>query len=181
MSNVDYQIGYGITAKLESQLVQLGSARFMAKAGLKIPNNIMEEQQRIHKDGSSLVLVAIDHQVSGAIEIRSQVRTEVKPIFQALRQRGIKSIAIVSGDQKQPTQILAAELGIDDYFYDVLPEHKAQIVKQLQQEGRTVCFIGDGINDAIAMNQSNVSVSLRGAAAVATDVAQARERMKLCK
>ena len=72
-------------------------------------------------------------------------------------------------------------MGIDDYFYDVLPEHKAQIVKQLQQEGRTVCFIGDGINDAIAMNQSNVSVSLRGAAAVATDVAQARERMKLCK
>jgi Cu2+-exporting ATPase len=172
VDNVDYQIGYGITAKLENRLVQLGSARFMAKAGLRIPNNIVEEQQRIHKDGSSLVLVAIDHQVSGAIEIRSQVRTEVKPILQALRQRGIKSIAIVSGDQKQPTQILAAELGIDDYFYDVLPEHKAQIVKQLQQEGRTVCFIGDGINDAIAMNQANVSVSLRGAAAVATDVAQ---------
>ncbi|MGB0386666.1 MAG: HAD-IC family P-type ATPase, partial [Ardenticatenaceae bacterium] len=70
------------------------------------------------------------------------------------------------------TRRLAQELGIDHYFANTLPENKADLVKQLQEEGRTVCFVGDGINDAIALKQAHVSISLRGATTIAMDTAQ---------
>jgi Cu2+-exporting ATPase len=155
---------------LENKIVQVGSVRFMAKEGICIPDSI--DQANFYNKGSSLVFVAVNRQVAGAIEIQPQVRPEVKRIIAGLRQRGIKHIAIVSGDHKQPTQNLAQELGMDSYFYEILPENKAQIVEQLQKKGHSVCFVGDGINDAIAMKKANVSISLRGATSIATDMAE---------
>ncbi|HEW98425.1 MAG: heavy metal translocating P-type ATPase [Candidatus Parabeggiatoa sp. nov. 3] len=166
-----YQMGYGVTVHLENQTIKVGSSRFMTKEGITIPETIKKAQELSHAEGHSLVLVAVNHQVGGAIEIQPQVRPEVKNIISGLRQRGIKHIAIVSGDHKQPTQSMAKELGMDSYFYDILPENKALIVEQLQKEGKSVCFVGDGINDAIAMKKANVSISLRGASLIATDMA----------
>jgi len=104
--------------------------------------------------------------------MRASVRPEVKSLLANLRKNGVKHIAIVSGDHKQPTQKLAKKLEMDDYFYDVLPEDKAKIVEKLQAQGRKVCFIGDGVNDTIAMKKANISISLSGATSVATDTAQ---------
>ena len=84
----------------------------------------------------------------------------------------IKEIYIISGDHTTPTKKLAAELGIDHYFAETLPQDKANLIEGLQNEGKFVCYIGDGINDAIALKKSQVSVSLRGASTVATDTAQ---------
>ena len=130
-----------------------------------------KEQARCHKEGYSLVYVAIDEQLGGAIELVPTVRPEVKEVIRALRESG-KTLYIISGDHEAPTRRLAQELGIDHYFAKTLPENKATIVRQLQQEGRSVCFIGDGINDAIALKQAHVSISLRGATTIAMDTAQ---------
>ena len=92
-------------------------------------------------------------------------------IVQGLRERGIKHIAIISGDHEAPTRKLAESLGMDRYFAQVLPADKADHVIALQKEGRKVCFVGDGINDSIALKQANVSISLRGASSIATDTA----------
>ena len=83
-----------------------------------------------------------------------------------------KAIYIISGDHEKPTQQLAQTLGINHYFAETLPEQKADLVKQLQAENKFVCFIGDGINDSIALKQANTSISMRGATSVATDTAQ---------
>ncbi len=88
-----------------------------------------------------------------------------------MRELGL-DLHIISGDQEAPTRALAQELGMTGYFANTLPEAKADLVAALQAEGRQVCFIGDGINDAIAMRQAEVSISLRGATTVATDTAQ---------
>ena len=90
---------------------------------------------------------------------------------QGLRERGIKHIAIISGDHEAPTRKLAESLGMDRYFAQVLPADKADYVEKLQKEGRKVCFVGDGINDSIALKKANVSISLRGASSIATDTA----------
>ena len=89
-----------------------------------------------------------------------------------LRQRGIDHLAIISGDHEEPTRKLAELLGMDRYFAEVLPADKANYVELLQKEGRTVCFVGDGINDSIALKKAEVSISLRGASTIATDTAQ---------
>jgi len=117
------------------------------------------------------VMVAVDDQLVGAIELEPTIRPEAKAVIDELRRRNL-TFYIISGDQDGPTRTLAETLGIDYYFANTLPEDKAQLVEQLQQEGRAVCFVGDGINDAIALKKANVSVSLSGATSVATDTAQ---------
>jgi len=116
-------------------------------------------------------MVAIDDQLGGALELRAALRPEVKDIIKGLRERGIKHLAIISGDHEAPTKKLAEELGMDRYFAQVLPADKAEYVEKLQAEGRKVCFVGDGINDSIALKKANVSISLRGATTIATDTA----------
>jgi heavy metal translocating P-type ATPase len=167
-----YQMGLGVTVNIEGKLIQVGSVRFMITQGLMLPDNIEKAQADSHRQGYSLVIVAIDQQVAGAIEIQPTLRPEVAAVMTGLRMRGIEHLAIVSGDQQQPTKQLAYQLGMDSYFYEVLPQQKAEIVERLQRQGKTVCFVGDGINDAIAMKKADVSVSLHGASDVATDVAQ---------
>jgi P-type E1-E2 ATPase len=118
-----------------------------------------------------MVMVGVDNRLGGAIELQAAVRPEVKDIIAGLRKRGIKHIAIISGDHEAPTRKLAESLGMDRYFAQVLPADKADYVARLQQEGCKVCFVGDGINDSIALKKANVSISLRGASSIATDTA----------
>jgi P-type E1-E2 ATPase len=117
------------------------------------------------------VLVGVDGAVGGAIELHAAVRPEVRDIVKGLRARGIKHLAIISGDHEAPTRKLSEALGMDRYFAQVLPADKADYVEKLQKEGRKVCFVGDGINDSIALKKANVSISLRGASSIATDTA----------
>jgi soluble P-type ATPase len=117
------------------------------------------------------VLVAVDGQVAGAIELQPTIRPEATDVLQALRHRGLETV-VISGDQEEPTRNLAEQLGINRYFANILPEGKGVLVQKLQDEGRVVCFVGDGINDSIALKKSHVSVSLRGATTAATDSAQ---------
>lgn len=167
-----YKIGYGITVEVEGHTVRVGSARFMEHEGVTLPPEIERETRLAHDDGNSLVLVGVDGALGGALELQASERPEAAAVIAGLRARGAKHIAIISGDHEQPTRRLAERLGVDRYFAEVLPQDKAKYVELLQKEGRTVCFIGDGVNDSIALKTANVSISLRGASSVATDTAQ---------
>jgi len=162
IDNAYYKMGHGIVVQLEGQLIQVGSYRFMQKEGIQIPSNA----------NLSAIFIAINGNAVGCIELQANIRDEIPQVIGLLRQQGIKKIIIVSGDHQQATQNLAEDLGIDEYFYEVLPQEKAAIVKRLQQQGHHVCFIGDGINDTLAMQKADVSISLSGAASIATDMAQ---------
>jgi heavy metal translocating P-type ATPase len=168
----NYTIGYGITVHIDGKEIRVGSRRFMEKESIDLPENFDEQMQEAHDCGHSLIMVAIDKQLAGVLEMQASIRPEVIDLLNNLRKSGVKHFAIVSGDHKQPTQKLAQTLGMDDYFYEVLPQNKAEIVERLQAEGRKVCFIGDGVNDTIAMKKANISISLSGATSVATDTAQ---------
>jgi P-type E1-E2 ATPase len=128
--------------------------------------------ENVHGDGHSLIMVGVDDVLGGAIEMRAANRPEAEEVIAGLRGRGAKHLAIISGDHDLPTRKLAEKLGMDRYFAEVLPQDKAKYVELLQSEGRTVCFVGDGINDSIALKKANVSISLRGASSIATDTAQ---------
>jgi heavy metal translocating P-type ATPase len=171
LDDIEYRLGYGIVVQFDDRTIHVGSARFMAVEGISLPDAVIHLQAEIHAQGHSLVMVAIEGTVAGLIELQATLRPEVQAVFNTLRQRGIKHIGIVSGDHVVPTQKLAECLGADSFFAEVLPEDKANIVQQFQAKGHTVCFIGDGVNDAIAMQQADLSISLRGATTLATDVA----------
>lgn len=153
------------------RLIHVGSRRFMEMEGIAVPAELEAVQEACHLHGHSLVLVALDQRVVGGIELRPTVRPEAQEAIAGLRARGL-DLYIISGDHEAPTQQLAQTLGIDRYFASVLPQDKAGLVEQLKAEGRKVCFVGDGINDALALGKADVSVSLRGASTLATDTAQ---------
>ncbi len=169
--DTQYKVGYGISVGVNGHTIRVGSRRYMEMEGISIPASVDEKLDAVHADGDTMVMVAIDDHLGGALELKAALRPEVKDIIQGLRQRGIKHLAIISGDHEAPTKKLAEELGMDRYFAQVLPADKADYVEKLQQEGRKVCFVGDGINDSIALKQANVSISLRGATSIATDTA----------
>lgn len=167
-----FKIGYGISVHIDGQPVLVGSSRFMTLEDAKAPPGVATIEQDAHDEGHSIVFVAVGGQVVGAIELAPKLREGVREVIGGLRERGVRQIVIISGDHDKPTRKLAETLGVDRYFAEVLPQDKARYVELLQAEGRKVCFVGDGINDSIALKRANVSVSLRGASTVATDTAQ---------
>lgn len=172
IDDATYKVGYGLSVHCNGLLVRVGSSRFIESEGLTLPPLIQQVQRDCLAQGHSLVLVASGEAVVGAIELVPTVRPEAKAIIQGLRQRNIRSIIVISGDQEGPTRKLAQELAIDRYFAQTLPQNKAAIIEQLQAEGRTICYVGDGINDTIALKKAHVSISLQGASTAATDTAQ---------
>ncbi len=169
--HVRLQVGLGIQAEIGGQRIRVGSARFMAMEGIAIPESFGPSQVRAQERGYSLVFVSIGDALGGVLELRPTVRPEARQVIAALQTRGLK-VRILSGDQEAPTRHLAAALGIDTYHADVLPTDKAALVAALQSEGRKVCFIGDGVNDSIALKTATCSVSLNGASGLAVDTAQ---------
>lgn len=171
IDDTQYEIGYGVKVYTDNKTIHVGSARFMQMENVILADDIEIIQTDSQQQGYSLLYVAINTQLIGVIELHPTIHPETEKIIKQLKQRNL-SIYILSGDHEKPTQMLAQKLGIENYFAETFPEDKAKIIEQLQQQGKTVCFIGDGINDAIALKKADVSISLQGASTIATDTAQ---------
>jgi heavy metal translocating P-type ATPase len=169
----EYKIGYGLIVDVAGITIHVGSYRLLETENILIPASIKQQQQFSHEAGYTLILVAVEHEVIGAIELLPIVRSEAKSVIRRLKQRPhIKSIYMISGDHEVPTEKLAQALGIDSYFAETLPVNKVDIIEQLQQQGHFICYIGDGINDSMALKKSQVSVSMCGTPTIAADTAQ---------
>ena len=166
-----YKIGYGIEVKIDTKLVQVGSARYMEQQDIPFSDQMQSLKAKSDARGHSLVYVAVDGTLAGMLELQPCIRPEAKEIINYVKAQGI-SVSIISGDHEQPTRQLANELGIEHYFSETLPDKKAELIAKLREDGKFVAYVGDGINDAIALKQANVSISLRGASSAATDTAQ---------
>ncbi len=172
MDNARYEIGYGLKVEVEGRVIHLGSARFMQNEGVIIvdPAKVESIQFYCDRHGFSLIYVAYDHTLVGAIEMHSAIRPEARAVIAQLRARGL-DLYIVSGDHDEPTKRLAGQLDIPHYFANVLPDQKAKIIQDLRTGGKSICFVGDGINDAVALKTANVGVSIHGASDAALDTA----------
>ena len=167
-----YHVGFGIDVQVNGDALKVGSMRYMQREDIAIPASVSSRLEDIHKEGRSAVFAAVNGRLTGVIELQASSRPEAYPIIKALREkRGIQEIYLISGDHQAATRALAERLGISNYFAEVLPQDKAQYVKMLQAKGLKVAMVGDGINDSVALSQANYSISLRGAADIATDIA----------
>lgn len=166
-----YQWGLGVSVQIAGQTILLGSQRFIqSKSCIPRLPAVLEHAKQV-ATGHSFILLAVNGDIKGALVLKPKLRPEVPQLIAALQQRGFQQLAIVSGDQQAPTEQLAESLGMGAYS-EVLPQDKAALVKQLQAQGRRVCFIGDGVNDTIAMKQANVAVCLSSASSLSYEIAQ---------
>ncbi|NJL60083.1 MAG: HAD-IC family P-type ATPase [Desulfobacteraceae bacterium] len=113
--NIRYEVGYGIKADFAGYSIRVGSIRFMTMEGISVSDEISNYQLDCSEQGHSVIYVAVNNELAGAIELKAKIRPEVRSIVKTLQQQG-KKVYIISGDHEKPTQQLAAELGINHYF-----------------------------------------------------------------
>ncbi|MFQ5997397.1 MAG: heavy metal translocating P-type ATPase [Dehalococcoidales bacterium] len=157
--------GHGVEATLKSNKLTLGNLRLMKERGFSL-NGLEEEASRLWEKGKTAMFLGIDSQVVGIIALADTLKSKAKETIAALHKMGIE-VAMITGDNQRAAEAIAREVGIDRALAEVLPEHKAQEVKKVQEEGKVVAMVGDGINDAPALAQSDIGIAI----GTGTDVA----------
>ena len=157
--------GHGVEASVEGKKLLLGNLRLMRDK--RIPLNAMgEEAERLRSEGKTVMFLSIDSQIAGTIALADTLKPNAKAAVDALHNMGIE-VMMLTGDNRHTAESIAQSVGIDRVLAEVLPEHKAQEVKKLQEEGKVVAMAGDGINDAPALAQADVGIAV----GTGTDVA----------
>ncbi len=157
--------GQGVRAVADGKAVIVGTEHLMQQSNVDI-SPLRQEIDRLLETGNTLSIVAVDGRIAGAIGVADTVRVSAKRTVQKLHELGLE-VAMITGDHEQVAGAIARDLGIDRYFAQVLPEDKAKYVKKLQDEGKFVAMVGDGINDAPALAQSDIGIAI----GAGTDVA----------
>src|SRR3990167_2983396 len=163
-----YIIGRGITGSVEGKNITLGNQRLFEEKGITISDNEREKAQKLEDEGKTILFVAVDSTISGIIAVEDVLRDEVPLSVEELKKIGVKRLILLTGDNERVASAIAKRLGITEFKANLLPEDKIKIVGELQSEGYKVCMIGDGVNDAPALAQSDVGIAMGVAG---TDVA----------
>jgi P-type E1-E2 ATPase len=126
---------------------------------------------RLNENGCSTLLFAVDGTLAALIPYADRIRPESRDVIRTLHNRGVRDTVMLTGDNRRVAAAVAGRLGIDRYFSDTLPGEKAEIVKRLQEGGRTVLMVGDGINDSPALAYADVGIAMKNGAEVARETA----------
>ena len=157
--------GHGVEALVEDRRLLLGNLRLIEDRGLSL-NGLDGEAERLREKGKTVMFLSIDGRVVGIIALADTLKPNAKEAVGELHKMGVE-VAMLTGDNRRTAEAIAQEVGIDRVLAEVLPEHKAREVKKLQDEGRVVAMVGDGINDAPALAQADVGIAI----GTGTDVA----------
>ncbi|MFW6102102.1 MAG: heavy metal translocating P-type ATPase [Chloroflexota bacterium] len=157
--------GQGVEASVEGKKLFLGNLKLMEERGLSL-DGLERKAAELLGQGKTLMFLGWDSQVAGIIALADTLKPGAKAALQALHKMGIET-AMLTGDNRRTAEAIAREAGIDRVLAEVLPEHKAREVKKLQQEGKVVGMVGDGINDAPALAQADIGIAI----GTGTDVA----------
>jgi Cu+-exporting ATPase len=157
--------GQGVEALVESKKLFLGNLKFMKERGLSL-NGLESKAAEFLEAGKTAMFLGLDTQVAGIIVLADTLKPGTREALQALQKMGIET-AMLTGDNRRTAEAIAREAGIDRVLAEVLPEYKAGEVKKLQEEGKLVAMVGDGINDAPALAQADIGIAI----GTGTDVA----------
>ncbi|MBW3646163.1 MAG: cation-translocating P-type ATPase [Actinobacteria bacterium] len=161
--------GFGVRALVDGQAVLVGRPGFLTEKGVDL-SAVAARITRLENSGRTVVAVAVDGRPLGLIALGDEIRSDSAEAVTQLRHAGITPV-LVTGDNARAAQHVTAQLGIDDVRAGVLPEGKADIVREFQADGRRVAMVGDGINDAPALMQADVGIAMGAGTDIAVESA----------
>ncbi len=162
--------GRGVQADVDGARVAVGGPALLREHGLELPTALEERAKGWREHGAAVLAVIRDDEVIGAFALADQVRDASRAAVHELHTAGV-TVAMITGDAQQVADAIAAELGIDEVYAEVLPEDKADQVSALQEQGRKVAMVGDGVNDAPALARADVGIAIGAGTDVAIESA----------
>ena len=170
-SQVQYVVAHGISSMVDDKKVLIGSAHFVFEdEGCRVPEGEQEKFDSLPAEYSHLYL-CIAGELSAVICIHDPLRREAKDAIRALHACGIDKVVMMTGDNRRTAESVAAEVGVDEVYAEVLPEDKAAFVRSEKAKGRTVIMIGDGVNDSPALSEADAGIAISTGAAIAREIA----------
>ena len=170
-SEVEYIVAHGIASRVGGERVVIGSYHFVFEdEHCIVPADEQEKFDRMPAEYSHLYMAA-SGQLVGVICIADPLRPEAASVLRQLHKLGIRNTVMMTGDSYRTAEAIARQVGVDQFFAEVLPEDKANFVQKTKAEGRTVVMIGDGINDSPALSAADIGIAIHSGAAIAREIA----------
>ncbi len=170
-SNVEYVVAHGISSSVEGRKVVIGSYHFVFEdENCTIPEGMKNIFDELPEEYSHLYM-AIDGSLAAVLCIEDPLREEAPEVIKVLHESGFDKIVMMTGDSERTAAAIAARVGVDEYYSEVLPEDKARFVEQEKAAGRKVIMIGDGINDSPALSAADAGIAISDGAEIAREIA----------
>ncbi|PTE44480.1 copper-translocating P-type ATPase [Staphylococcus equorum] len=161
--------GHGIKATIDGKSLCVGNRKFMIEENIAI-NSAETQLSRFEQDGKTAMMIAIDSELKGTIAVADTVKTSTSEAIKQLHDLDIE-VVMLTGDNERTAQAIAKQVGIDTVIAEVLPEEKALKIVELQDQGKTVAMVGDGVNDAPALVQADIGIAIGSGTEVAIEAA----------
>jgi Cu2+-exporting ATPase len=162
--------GLGVKAVVEGKSVLIGTVKLMQHNNIDT-KELDADIRDLLKKGQTIMILAVEGKIAGVIGAADPIKPTAKLTIQRLREMGIET-AMITGDNKSTAELVAKELGIERVFAEVMPSEKADYVKKLQEEGKFVAMVGDGVNDAPALAQADIGIAIGAGTDVAIETAK---------
>ena len=170
-SKVEYVVAHGISTMIEGKKAVLGSYHFVFEdEKCRIPEGMEERFNALPNEYSHLYL-AIESELAAVVCIEDPLREEASAVVNSLKRAGIGKVVMMTGDSDRTARAIAAKVGVDEYYSEVLPEDKSSFIEKEKASGRKVIMIGDGINDSPALSAADVGIAISDGAEIARDIA----------
>lgn len=170
-SKVEYIVAHGISTRIKRKKAVIGSYHFVFEdEKCTVPKGMEEKFKNIPKQYSCLYL-AIQKKLAAVICIEDPLREEAEAVINSLKMSGISKIVMMTGDSEKIANVIAKQVGVDEYYSEVLPEDKAKFIEKEKEKGRKIIMIGDGINDSPALSMADVGIAISDGAEIAREIA----------
>lgn len=161
--------GCGMDASICGHRVLIGNRKLMEQNGIELTEQVLNDLSEVQNSGASIALIAVDGKIETLLGISDTLKADAKDGISRLKAMGIADIIMLTGDNASTASAIAAQLGIADYRAELLPEDKLTVIRELQNKGRTVTFVGDGINDSPALAAADTGIAMGSGTDVAID------------
>ncbi|MBN1563936.1 MAG: cadmium-translocating P-type ATPase [Anaerolineae bacterium] len=168
VENFSAETGMGVSGKLNGVEVKVGRMKYIADCAGQPPADLLPIYERLHREAKTVLFVSSDCDWLGVLAVADQLRPEAKALVDSLHRAGVEHVVMLTGDSAEVAKQIAAQAGVDDVRAELMPEDKANIMRDLEREFGPVAMVGDGVNDAPALATATVGIAM---GAAGTDVA----------